>query len=288
MLKDLVLSVILAALPTAALAEARAPETFKRTGKWVVDYDRDSCHLIATFGTGKDIITMRFTRYELGDAFDFDLYGRRLASNEGRSRVELDFGLRGMPVKAQAVNGKAGDLHMMIFGSTRLDGWEGGKPDETAPQISAQQEAAVSGVTVKVGPRKPFRLDFGSVAKPMEQLRSCQAHLLKSWGYDPGVQAKLSKPARAANSPAAWLSSSDYPAGAAAMGQNGIVRFRLDVEADGRVVGCHVLARTNPDVFADTTCRAVTRRAKLTPALDAAGKPVRSLYVQKVRWQMGV
>ena len=286
-LGKLLLSSIIAALPSAVIAQTNPPETIKRAGKWVVDYNRDACHLIAQFGSGTDLIIMRFTRYEPGDAFDFDLYGRKVASNDARSRVKVDFGLRGTPAEAQAVNGKAAHLPMMMFGSTRLDGWEGEKPDEVPPLVSPQQEAAVSGVTVKIGSRKPFRLEFGSLAKPMVQLRACQTSLLKTWGYDPVVQATLSKPVRPANSPAAWLSSHDYPTGAAAMGQNGIVQFRLDVEADGRIAGCHVLARTNPDVFAETTCRAVTRRAKLEPALDAAGKPVRSFFVQKVRWQMG-
>ncbi len=285
MLKTLILSVVIAALPAAAVAAARAPETLKRTGNWIVDYNRDACHLIAQFGTGRDMIIMRLTRYELGDEFALDLYGRRLASTDVRSKATIDFGLRGTPVEAQTLNGTAGDLPMMHLGPMRLDGWESGEPGEVGPPLHPRQEAAVSGVAVKIGRKKPFRLEFGSLAKPMEQLRLCQADLLKSWGYDPAVQATLSKPVRPAGSPAAWLQTSDYPPGAVERGQNGLVQFRLDVEADGRIAGCHVLARTSPDVFADTTCQTVSRRAKLEPALDATGKPVRSYYVRRVRWQ---
>ena len=285
MLNKLILSAMIAVVPTSILAQASAPETLKRTGKWVVNYNRDACHIIAEFGTGKDMIIMRLTRYQPGETFDFDLYGRKLASNELRTSVKVDFGLRGSPVEAEAVNGKAGDLPIMLLGPTRLDGWQASS-EEIGPPVSPEQEAAVSGVTVKIARKKPFRLEFGSLAKPMEHLRACQANLLKSWGYDPVVQTTLSKPAIPANSPGAWLSSGDYPKGAVTMGQSGIVQFRLDVEPDGRIAGCYVLARTSPDVFADTTCRAVSRRAKLEPALDANGRPVRSFYVQKVRWQM--
>ncbi len=286
MLKTLILSMTMAAVPTAAAAEASAPETLKREGAWVVDYNRDACHLIAQFGTGLDKIIMRLTRYEPGDAFDLNLYGRRVASTAVRGKATIDFGLRGTPIEAETQNGRAGNLPMMHLGSMRLDGWEPAKLDDVGPQLHPQQEAAVSGVAVKIRRKKPFRLDFGSLAKPMEQLRICQADLLKSWGYDPVVQATLSRPVRPARSSAAWLRDSDYPPGAVAMGQNGIVQFRLDVEADGRIAGCYVLARTSPDVFADTTCRAVSRRARLEPALDAAGKPVRSYYIRKVRWQV--
>lgn len=286
-LKILLLGATLAAVPTAGLAKINARETIKRTGAWVVDYNPDACRLMAAFGTGKDVIMMRLTRYQLGDAFDLDFFGRKVANNEIRSKARVDFGLRETPVEATAVNGKAGDLPIVMLGSMRLDGWQEAKPDETAPKLSAQQEAAVFAVTIKIGPRKPVRLEFGSMAKPMRQLRACQDSLLKSWGYDPVVQATLSKPARPASSPAMWLRSSDYPTGAVFNGQNGIVQFRLDVDEYGRIAGCHVLARTNPDVFADTTCRSVSRRARFEPALDAVGKPARTLYVAKVRWQMG-
>lgn len=278
--------IIAAASHHAALAKVSAPETLTRTGKWVVNYDRDACHLLAEFGTGKDMVVMRLARYEPGDWFEFGLYGRKLASADARSDVKIDFGLRGTPVEAEATNGKAGNLPMMMFGSTRLDGRQRTKGEEAGPSLSPQQEASVSGVTIKIAGKKPFRLEFGSLAKPMERLRTCQSDLVKSWGYDPVVQTMLTKPARPVTSAADWLKSDDYPIGAAAMGQNGIVQFRLDVDADGRVSGCHVLARTSPDVFADTTCRAVSRRAKLEPALDANGKPVRSFYVKRVRWQV--
>jgi TonB family protein len=283
-LKKLILSVIIGALPATVFAQRAPLETLKRDGNWVVDYDRDACHLIAQFGTGKDMIIMRLTRYELGDPFYLNLYGRRLWNNNPRTEATVDFGLRETPVETEAVNGTAGDLPMTMLGWMRLDGWEGAKPEDVAPRVHPAQEAAVSGVVVRIRREKPFRLEFGSLAKPMEQLRACQADLLKSWGYDPAVQATLSKPVRAASS-GAWLRSTDYPSEALITGQNGVVQFRLDVEADGRIAGCHVLARTSPDVFADTTCRAISRRAKLEPALDAAGKPVRSYYVRRVRWQ---
>jgi hypothetical protein len=276
---------MIAAVPTTALAREGAPETLPRTGNWVLDYDRDACRLMAQFGTGKDQIFMRFTRYHLGDGFDLDFYGRRFSSSDPRSRVKVDFGL-GRPVEAEAANGRAGDVPMMLLGWMRLDGWGGATPGEIGPPLSPEQEAAVSGVTVKVERKKPFRLEFGSLVKPMAQFRTCQADLLKSWGYDPVVQAELARRAQPTNSPDDWLRSDDYPSGALTLGQNGIVQFRLDVEADGRISGCHVLARTSPDVFADTTCSAVTRRAKLDPALDASGKPVRSFFVMKVNWQM--
>jgi TonB family protein len=80
--------------------------------------------------------------------------------------------------------------------------------------------------------------------------------------------------------------ASEYPAKAMAGGHNGLVQFRLDVDPEGKVSGCHVLARTNPDDFADLTCKSLTRRGKFKPALDAQGRPVPSFFVGKVSWMM--
>jgi TonB family protein len=279
-------SVVAAALPVAAAAATKTPETLSRTGSWVLDYDRDACHLAAQFGTGKDVMVMRLTRYEPGDWFDLSLYGRRLASPGTRSEASIDFGLGGKPFETDAMNGKAARLPLMLLGSMRLDGWRRAGPDDIPPVLTPEQEAAVSGATVKIEGKGAFRLAFGSLAKPMAQLRACQTDLVKSWGYDPVVQASLAKPVRPTSSPGEWLRPGDYPPGAIHAGQNGIVQFRLDVDPDGKISGCHVLARTSPDVFADTTCRNVTRRARLEPALDADGRPVRSFDVQKVLWRM--
>jgi TonB family protein len=276
-----------AAVSGAASAKDREPDILAREGKWVVDYDRDACHLAAQFGKGEDAVVMRLTRYEPGDSFDFSLYGKRFRSNEPRVGAKLDFGIGSGPVAAEATTGTAGKLQALFFSSLRLDGWEHQSDADVRPQISPAQEASVKGVTVVVRGRRPLRLDFGSLARPMEQMRNCTANLVKSWGYDPAAQAALTRPAKPAGSPGDWLSSSDYPAGSLMMGHNGLVQFRLDVDAAGKVAGCFVLARTNPDDFADVTCRAVARRAKLEPALDAQGKPIRSYYVQKVHWRTG-
>lgn len=279
-------SIAAVAAPSAAPAATRTPETLTRTGRWVLEYDRDACHLGAQFGTGDDVMVMRLTRYEPGDWFDLSLYGRRLSSPDPSSEAKVDFGLRGQPLEVDALNGKAAKLPLLLLGAMRLDGWRRAAPDDNPPSLSPQQEAAVSGVTVKIEGKRAFRLEFGSLARPMEQLRACQNDLVKSWGYDPLVQASLERPVRPAGSPTQWLRDSDYPPGAIDAGQNGVVQYRLDVDADGKISGCHVLARTSPDVFADTTCRIVTRRAKLEPALAADGRPVPSFLVHRVRWKV--
>ena len=121
----------------------------------------------------------------------------------------------------------------------------------------------------------------------MQAMRACPDDLLRHWGFDPAVQGALSRRVQPMGNPGNWLRSGDYPAGALWNGHNGLVRFRLDVEADGSVSNCRILFRTNPDSFADLSCKLLRERARFSPGLDKAGQPVKSYYLGRVRWEAG-
>ena len=273
-----------AATPAALLARGEAPETLTRSSNWIVDYSEDACHLAADFGTGEERVIMRMSRYDLGDWFSLNLYGSRFRSKDVRKKVKVDFGLGAQPVETHAMSGRVGDMDAIFLSAVRLDGWKSTSPGQVAPKTTPEQEASVNGVSVEVAEKKPFRLQFGSLGKPMAQLRSCQADLVRSWGYDPAVQAALSRPAKRIDAETALVHGRDYPDEAARRGANGIVRVRLDLDETGNVEGCHVVDRTKPDMFADITCRAVTKRAKFEPALDTQGKPARTFTIIQFVW----
>lgn len=276
---------LLCILPGVAMASE--PEQLEREGKWVADYDENACHLIAQFGTGDKAVYARFTRYQPGDSFNFDVISKRLRSPEARSDAKVDFGLGAAAQKQNVLRGQVGDRPAVYFRSLRLDGWEWSSEQDTAPAITPEQEKQVADVAVTVPGARPFRLNFGSLDKPMEALRTCMTNLVQSWGYDPAVDTALSRRVAPLESPAKWLRASDYPESALRGGHNGVVQFRVDVDPNGAIAGCHVLARTEPDDFADFTCKLVTRRGKFEPALDAAGRPTRSYFITRVQWQVG-
>ena len=175
MLKRLLLGTVIAgALAGPLSARTDQPEALTRSSKWVVDYDEDACHLAAEFGSGKDMVVMRITRFDLGDPFHFSLYGDRLRHANSRGEATLDFGVGEKPIEAGWIGGKNGKLDAMFFSLVRLDGWKPESPGQTGPKLRPDQEAAVSGVTVAVRGKKAFRLEFGSLAKPLAQLRTCQ------------------------------------------------------------------------------------------------------------------
>lgn len=260
-----------------------------KDGPWVADYDVDSCRLAARFGKGDEAIVALFTRYVPGNWFDLSLTGDRLKRGEAQVQIKVGFGPGQSMRDVLATSGTRGGKPALLLGSNRLDGWTAPetRTDTEPPPISVEQEAAVSQFTVQLNRARAYRLELGSMNRPMAEMRKCMDTLLTHWGYDPAVVATLTRPPTPTENPGTWASSTDYPSRALSKGLNGIVQFRLDVDEAGQVAGCRILARTDPDEFSVQTCKILSRRAHFLPALDAAGKPVKSFYVNKVRFMMG-
>jgi protein TonB len=107
---------------------------------------------------------------------------------------------------------------------------------------------------------------------------------------DPPLPPATPKPsftplgARAIGDPSRWLTTDDYPASELRAGHEGAARFRLDVDADGRVTGCTIIASTGFAGLDSATCSIVTRRARFAPARGGDGAAVTGSYTGGVRW----
>ena len=145
-----------------------------------------------------------------------------------------------------------------------------------------EQRASELHFEQKRGPK--LLLQTGVMAKPLSGMRDCVDNMIRSWGVDPEVQQDLSVHPQPANNPGTWVNSSDYPMKMLRQGQNAIVRFRLIVGKDGKVISCAVQSAAGPTDFRDWTCDLIKSRAKFRPALDATGKPVKAYWLSSVRW----
>lgn len=276
----------LAAQPIVALAAAPASEQLTQSSQWNIDYDDDSCHLISAFGEGDQQVALRFTRYAPGDSFELTIFGKRYYSPRSYSDVSTNFGTDGSHSANRGLNGRTGNLYSVIIGKTNLLDQQG-TAWQPMQAITPEQEGAVRDITIRVNNRKPVKLMLGSMAAPMRAMRDCTTSLVKSWGFDPAEQAALQHGPIPTTSPGTWLRPNDYPMEALVMRQIGVVNFRLEVDTTGKVSACHIQKQSNPASFAEATCRAITARASFNPAQDKDGKPVRSYFVETVRWVVG-
>ncbi|MDG2533925.1 energy transducer TonB [Sphingomonas sp. HITSZ_GF] len=271
---------------SAAWAQAKPIETVKRTGQWVVNFDDDSCELIGTFGPAEDRTLLRFSRFSLSDSLDIAVLGNRVNSRTPWLKVKLDFGGNAKPIERQAGGGSLGTYPAIFVTNVRLDGWQDNdENDAEAPPITAEQEAAVTGMQVAVEGKKPFRLEFGPLDKPMIVMRQCLDNLVRHWGYDPAALKGLTRPLKPVSNPGTWFNGVDFPSEAQSAGHNGLLRFRLDIDEKGAVAGCHILTRSKPDEFSVPTCKRLTARGRFRPALDSSGQPIRAFYLGSISWK---
>jgi hypothetical protein len=273
------LALVVIATPLGA---ASAPVELAQTGPWQVNYDDNACHLLGQFGTDTAAIVTRMTRYQPGDSFDLTLYGHPLKTLGLNAALTIDFGLADKPFERSGLAGTVRELPMILAGGMRLDG-RYGDGEEELPPLTPAQEAQARALTIGLR-GKQYRLMTGPLDKPLAALRTCQTDLVKHWGYDPEVQASLTRKPKPKGNPGTWARPGDFPSGPLSNGRSGRVKIRLDVDPAGGVTGCNVLAQTIPTDFGVTTCRILARRGRFDPALDKDGKPVRSFWVSSVTW----
>lgn len=271
-------------ISTAALW-AKEPQSLTRIGKWVLDYDAEACRLGGSFGTGKDEVVLRITRFQPGDNFSMELIGRRLDISPGGTKVSVDFGPIHNPRVYDPIIATANGVPMLIGLNGDLLGLPYPNPTEPEhPPITPQQEAAVTYVDIHQSARPPFRLELGAMDAPMRAMRACMDDLVRSWSLDPQVQATLKRRAEPVGSPGQWVTSNDYPSALLNNGSHGLIQFRLMIDETGAVSSCHIQSKTKPEGFAELTCGLIAKRAKFKFALDATGLPVKSFYINRVRW----
>ena len=83
-----------------------------------------------------------------------------------------------------------------------------------------------------------------------------------------------------------WVTPGDYPADDLRRGNQGITRFRLTVDARGKVQDCTVTGSSGFVSLDRVACAKLASRAKFTPATDEAGEKVAGTYASAVRWEI--
>ncbi|MBH0114875.1 TonB family protein [Novosphingobium sp. YJ-S2-02] len=81
-----------------------------------------------------------------------------------------------------------------------------------------------------------------------------------------------------------WITTSDYPSRELREGHEGLVRFRLSVDARGRASDCAITGSSGYPALDQATCKYAMRRARFDPASDAAGQASAGTWDSAVRW----
>lgn len=88
------------------------------------------------------------------------------------------------------------------------------------------------------------------------------------------------------NNPGTWVTPADYPKWALTYGVEGVVRFRVEINAEGTVQSCEVTESSGATQLDDAACAKIVERGQFIPAKNKAGQNVPSYWVSAVRWMI--
>ncbi|MFM5931373.1 MAG: energy transducer TonB [Novosphingobium sp.] len=94
------------------------------------------------------------------------------------------------------------------------------------------------------------------------------------------------KPAKPKGRPGEWVSRNDYPAQDLREGNEGTVRFRLGIGADGRVTSCTVTGSSGFPRLDAAACTKLAQRGRFEPATDETGAKMAGTWYSSVRWSI--
>lgn len=284
-----------------ATAAAEEPLRLPPSSTWHLDYAEDSCRLARRFGEGDRSILLAMDRFEPGDQFRLTLIGRPLRRARAGRDATLRFGPAELEQSEEFLEATTGDRPTMIFRRelriaplTESERQRMRTLEERGefhlfelPPVDPSRERAVEYLQVEAPGISPIVLETGSLGVAFDGFRQCIDELLTHWGIDVEKHRSRTRKAFPTRPLASLISYWDYPDRALARREQAMVHFRLIVDAQGGVSGCHVQRATQGDeAFRQAVCDTFTRRARFEPALDAEGNPMASYYVGTVHFRI--
>lgn len=286
----------LVAVIAAPAAAAKEPLRLAPSSKWHVNYAPDSCRLARSFGAGDEEVLFLLDRFQPGSRVNMTLVGNPLRVRSDNRRITLRFGPGDPPFDkafgpATVEGGKAALILIGGFFITGHDpAWATADREDDGtqplPVVDPALYDAIEYLELRIPGKQTVVLETGPMRAAERALAACTDDLLRGWGIDVAAHRTLSRRAVPVGNPGKWLNSSDYPSEMRWEGRQGLVFFRLVVDREGKPASCHIQQSTRPQAFDDAVCRGIMNRARFTPALDAAGQPITSYYLNSVRFMM--
>ena len=298
---------IVALLSSAAVqAKDSQMEVLKPVTPWDLNYGSNSCRLVRMFGTNEQRVVFYVEKYGISSGFTVLIAGKSISnvinqdsalrfSNGGGAGglTEGTFGAFGPSVVSTS-----GTFNPKVLTLTedqdklRPSSHSRREKNDDPPKFDPLTPAELHDITWVQLSRgiHSVRLMTGPWDKTVAALDKCVDDLVRSWGVDP-KQLKTIKhgPTMASNSSKKVVQkiAGHYPDQAFAHGAQANLSVRLTIDTSGDVKSCELTDITDAKDFDDYPCEVFKKYAKFSPAIDAEGKAVKSIYRTKIFYRIG-
>ncbi|MEA2999403.1 MAG: hypothetical protein QOK17_1236 [Sphingomonadales bacterium] len=258
-----------AALPVCAAAGA-PPEPQRPLKPWNLDYGMTACTAIATYGPADKPLTFAIRPSPNGTVV------RLMVLRSGQAQKAFEFEL------TSNLGGASARTNGLHFPGTDRKGdiiWINVARGDLEVLRSAGE------IVLHGGPLN-YRLVLPSIAAVLDGLDKCNADLRQYWNAGEAAD-RLTRHARSLKPLARYFSDSDYPDQALFGHEGGTSQVMMMIDETGGLKDCMVEVTSGYATLDAMACAVLHERARFEPALDAAGKPTRSVLTQRVIWRTG-
>lgn len=281
-------------LSTALLADAPASAdtvVLKPTSQWNVDYGEERCRLARLFSDGDNEHFLYFEQHFPSSSAGVTVGGRWFTRFENLTDTEVRTADGRGPLNTKPFKGEMERYrdaliysNLNIARDAQLEHLPGLGP--AVPHLNIAFADTVEYLSFRQRSRE-VRFDTGPLGSAFKVLNQCSESLIEFWGLD----AERHRTARRLPT---WVNQQElgqkigkhYPAAAAFVGEGGITRMRVIVDARGRPENCVINKATTADSLKSIACQLVMKEARFEPGLDSEGQPMRSFYATTVTYQI--
>jgi len=258
----------------ASIIAMAAAAPIQPTGKWVVDFADNACVLSRQYGAGEDQFSANFKAPLLGKQFELVIARPEKHPDEesyDEGWIEKPDGRRIEPIKSYSYSTVAKTrLTRVSFDPERYTVGEDGER-----------------LNLHINAKRAYDLAMPDFKAALSVLDVCLKDLRKVHGVDEATLARIATPAKTSGRLLSAFSTEDYPSAELDDGGQGNVGVLYWIETDGRVRDCKVIETSHRPRLDEKTCQVIKYQVKFKPALDAAGKPIRSPDYSRMRWRVG-
>lgn len=288
---------VFASLWMSAMAgAATVPLRLEPASGWVLDYADERCSLNRRFASGDEWAHLRIDNYGSRDTFRLLIFGSAVPSTgKVAQRIKLRYNPDAEARRATSLNGRyekdpASSFSLSFLPTTPEDKLEGPAPLEWVAARMAEikppdpnYESRIDEIELEFWNGRKVTVVVGNMSAPLGAIRTCVDDLQKHWGLDPEREKGLSR--HAAPRPTTLKAMQQhYPVSMLMSGISSYVPVRVMVDEAGQPTNCVVQVPSVQKDFKDAVCSGMADA--YVPALDRDGKPVASVFVTAVVYQI--
>ncbi|MXP27937.1 hypothetical protein GRI58_03760 [Porphyrobacter algicida] len=279
----------------------------KPSTPWNLNYGTNSCRLARVFGSGDEQVAFYIEKYGISSDFTLLIAGKSISSvldpsaklrfSNGGGATNLtggDFGTFGPSLFSTSAT-----LNPATFAKQedraklrRLMRSTYSKDAESLPDDEDLAPAALHQITwvELLRGKRTVRLMTGPWDATMAAMDKCVDDLVRTWGVDPAeLKSIKSGPTPSDNFRISVVRRiiDHYPHAAVSNHTEANLSARLTIDTKGHVEACELTDITDAKDFDDYPCEVFKKYGQFSPAVDANGNAVKSIYRTKILYRFG-